>query len=76
MCDCLGYALAQISVIIDPQMYLIGGGVGGGFNWFAEDLRAAFRKYCLAPSVATRILPASLGNEAAIFGSAYMALQS
>ena len=75
MCDCLGYALAQISVIMDPQMYLIGGGVGGGFKLYAEELRAAFRKYCLAPSVSTRILPASLGNDAAMYGSAFQAMQ-
>lgn len=74
MCDCLGYAMAQISVIIDPQMYLIGGGVGGGFNLYSEELRAAFRKYCLAPSISTRILPASLGNDAAMYGSAYQAM--
>ncbi len=75
MCDKLGYAMAQISTVVDPQIYLIGGGVGGGFNLYAEDLRAAFRKYCLAPSVATRILPASLGNDAAMYGCAYQALQ-
>lgn len=74
MSDYLGYAMAQISVVVDPQIYLIGGGVGGGFNTYAEDLRGAFRKYCLAPSIATRILPASLGNDAAMYGCAYQAL--
>ena len=74
MSEYLGYAMAQISVIVDPQIYLIGGGVGGGFKVYAEDLRASFRKYCLAPSVATRILPASLGNDAAMYGCAYQAL--
>ena len=74
MADYLGYAMAQISTVVDPQIYLIGGGVGGGFKTYAEDLRASFRKYCLAPSVATRILPASLGNDAAMYGCAYEAL--
>ena len=74
MSEYLGYAMAQISAIVDPQIYLIGGGVGGGFKVYAEDLRASFRKYCLAPSVATRILPASLGNDAAMYGCAYQAL--
>ena len=69
------FAMAQISVIMDPQMYLIGGGVGGGFNIFADELRASFHKYCLAPSVGTRILPASLGNDAAMYGSAFLAMQ-
>ena len=75
MCDYLGYALAQISVIMDPQMYLIGGGVGDGFKLYADELRAAYRRYCLAPSVSTRILPASLGNDAAMYGSAFQAMQ-
>lgn len=74
MCDCLGYAMAQISAVVDPQIYLIGGGVGGGFNLYAKDLRLAFRKYCLAPSIDARILPASLGNDAAMYGCAYEAL--
>ena len=74
MCDYLGYAMAQISLVTDPQAFLIGGGVGGGFNVYAEDLRAAFRKYCLAPSAGARILPASLGNDAAMYGCAYEAL--
>lgn len=75
MCDYLGFAMAQISAVMDPQMYLIGGGVGGGFKMYAEELRAAFRKYCLAPSAGTRILPASLGNDAAMYGSAFQAMQ-
>ena len=74
MCDYLGYAMAQISAVVDPQIYLMGGGVGGGFNLYAKDLRNAFRRYCLAPSVDTRILPASLGNDAAMYGCAYQAL--
>lgn len=75
MSEYLGYAMAQISVIVDPQMYLIGGGVGGGFKVYAEELRASFRKYCLAPSVSARILPASLGNDAAMYGSAFQAME-
>ena len=74
MCDYLGYAMAQISAVTDPQVYLIGGGVGGGFNLYAEDLRLAFRKYCLAPCASARILPASLGNDAAMYGCAFQAL--
>lgn len=74
MADSLGFALAQISVIVNPSTYLIGGGVGGGFNLYADALRGSFRKYCLAPSASVRILPASLGNDAAMYGCAYKAL--
>ena len=74
MCDYLGYAMAQVSVVVDPAAYLIGGGVGGGFKLFAEALRTSYRSYCLSPSASTRILPASLGNDAAMYGCAFQAL--
>ncbi len=75
MCDALGFAMAMVSCVIDPQVYLIGGGVSGGFDLFADELRAKYREYCLSPSAAARILPASLGNQAAMYGSAFAALQ-
>ena len=76
MCDSLGFALAQVSAVIDPQLYLVGGGVGEGFGLFADELRAAFRAYCLPMSTPARILPAALGNDAALYGDAYLALQN
>ncbi len=74
MCDSLGFAMAQISAILDPSVYLIGGGVSGGFELFAEELGSAYRTYCLGSSVDAKILPASLGNNAAMYGCAYQAL--
>ncbi|WP_077598291.1 ROK family protein [Olsenella urininfantis] len=75
MCEHLGYALAQVSTIIDPAVYLVGGGVAGAFDLYAERLSASFRAHCLAPSSATRILPCSLGNDAGMYGVAYEALR-
>ena len=75
MCDTLGLALAQISCVIDPAAYLIGGGVAGGFDLFAERLAASFRSHCLSTSASARILPCSLGNQAGMYGVAYAALQ-
>lgn len=75
MADYLGFALATISTIVDPEVYLIGGGVGGGFDLFSSQLRAAYVRYCLPTSSSARILPASLGNQAAMYGCAYQALQ-
>lgn len=72
MCDSLGFALAQASVVIDPGLYLIGGGMGEGFDLFADELRAAFRTHCLSTSAGARILPASLGNKAAMYGCAFL----
>lgn len=75
MCEYLGYALAQLSVIIDPAVFLIGGGVAGAFDAFSNKLAASFRAHCLSTSSAARILPCSLGNKAGMYGAAYAGLQ-
>lgn len=72
----LGYALAQISVVIDPSLFLVGGGVSGGWDLFGDRLQAAFRKHCLPASRSARIMPAALGNAAALYGSAYLAMRT
>ncbi len=75
MCERLGYALAQISTIVDPAAYLIGGGVAGAFDLYEDQLVASFRAHCLLPSERARIVPCSLGNDAGMLGVAYAALQ-
>ncbi len=74
MCEKLGFALAQVSAVVDPAVFLIGGGVAGAFDLFGEELARAFRSRCLAPSAAARILPCVLGNDAGMYGVAYEAL--
>lgn len=76
MCDRLGFALAQISVVMDPEAYLIGGGVAGGFDQFGTKLSTSFRSHCFSASAAAKIVPCSLGNEAGMYGVAYAALQA
>ena len=75
MVDRLGYALAQISCVVDPECFLVGGGVAGGFDLFGEKLQDAFRGHCLKPSAGAEIRACSLGNEAGMYGAAYSALQ-
>ena len=75
MCDYLGLAMSQISCVVDPELYLIGGGVAGAFEAFAPTLRERFRAHALKPCRDARIEAASLGNQAAMYGSAYEALR-
>jgi glucokinase len=74
MADYLGYALAQVSVVADPSLYLIGGGVSAGWDLFGDALQQAFQSYCFKSCKPARIAPAALGNDAALYGSAYLAL--
>lgn len=75
MCDYLAQAMAQISCVVDPAMYLIGGGVAGAFATFAPELRERFSAYALPTCKDVRIEAASLGNQAAMYGCAYEALR-
>ena len=75
MCDYLALAMSQISCIVDPEMYLIGGGVAGAFATFAPELREKFAEYALKPCKEARIEAASLGNQAAMYGCAYETLR-
>lgn len=75
MCEYLAQAMSQISCVIDPAMYLIGGGVAGAFATFAPELRARFAAHALPTCRDVRIEAASLGNQAAMYGCAYEALR-
>lgn len=75
MCEYLAQAMAQISCVTDPAMYLIGGGVAGAFATFAPELRRRFAAHALPTCQDVRIEAAGLGNQAAMYGCAYEALR-
>ena len=75
MCEYLAQAMAQVSCVVDPAMYLIGGGVAGAFATFAPELRRRFAAHALPTCRDVRIEAASLGNQAAMYGCAYEALR-
>lgn len=75
MCDYLALAMSQISCVMDPELYLIGGGVAGAFATFAPRLRESFQKIALPTCRDVRIEAAGLGNQAAMYGCAYEALR-
>ena len=76
MCDYLGHALALISTVLDPEAFVLGGGTSNSSDLFMDRLEASFRRYALAMAADTPIEIASLGNDAGIFGAAYVALQA
>lgn len=75
MVEYLAFAMAQMSAVVDPEMYIIGGGVAGSFDVFAAELTAKFREFALTPCAGTKIVHATLGNQAGMYGSAYCAMQ-
>ena len=75
MCEYLAIAMAQVSCVVDPAMFLIGGGVAGAFAAFAPELRRRFAEHALTSCKSARIEAATLGNQAAMYGCAYEALR-
>ena len=65
----LGRAMATVSCVIDPELYLIGGGISKAGDFLLDKLRTEFRKLALAVSENARIEAAKTGSDAGIFGA-------
>lgn len=74
MADKLGFALAQVACVVDPDVILIGGGIAGGFEYYCDDLKAAYQRYSLETCASTEIRTANLESNAGIFGAARYAM--
>jgi len=68
--ECLGRALATVSCVCDPEVFVIGGGVSAAGQIIIDTVQAAFVRYAFPAAEETRFTLASLGNDAGIFGCA------
>ena len=69
MTDTLGMALANVANTVDPEMFMIGGGVSRAGDVLFAPLREHFKVYAFKSCRETPIVPAILGNDAGIYGS-------
>lgn len=76
MVDYLGRALSIISNVVDPEIFLIGGGASASADVYLDALREAYRHYAFPAAVDTPIEVAQLGNDAGIIGAAYVAVKA
>lgn len=74
--DTLGRTIADLAIIINPSIILIGGGVSKAGDQLLSVIKEAFHKYAL-PRVSNvcEIKLAQLGNDAGIIGAAYLVEQ-
>ncbi|MBE6963724.1 MAG: ROK family glucokinase [Ruminococcaceae bacterium] len=72
--DYLGRAMSFISCTVDPDVYIIGGGMSRAGKTVLNPVMKAYRKYAFHVSAATGAVIADLGNDAGIYGCAKMAL--
>lgn len=70
MAETLGRGLAQACCLIDPELVVIGGGMGAEGDLYLDATRRSFDSRCLPPQRGLPIERARLGNAAGVVGAA------
>ena len=73
-CDCLGYSLAATAAVIEPEIFIIGGGVSKAGQILVDRVQAYFVKYAWPGIRGIKFALAELGNDAGIYGAASIAI--
>lgn len=69
----LGTALAQVACVVDPEVFVIGGGVSKAGECLLDYIRKPYREHAFHVSKDTEFRIASLGNDAGTYGAAWAA---
>lgn len=72
MAQLLGKALAAISCVCDPEIFIIGGGVSKAGEILLKGTQKYFMSHAFPSAENTVFALAQLGNDAGIYGSAHM----
>ena len=70
----LGYAMATISTLVDPSIYVIGGGVSKAGEILFDFIKGPYMEKAFFANEEVEFALAKLGNDAGIYGGAKLAL--
>lgn len=73
-CYYLGWALAAVTMVLDPEAYLIGGGVSRAGTFLTDLIRRYHNELSPMATKKADIVLAELGNDAGIYGAAKLIL--
>lgn len=74
--DYLGKGLAAVAGVVNPEIFVIGGGVSKAGDILFDFIRPAYEKYVFHGSRNVKFARATLGNDAGIYGAAKLVLGS
>ena len=74
--ETLGRALAIVSCVCDPEVFVIGGGVSAAGQIILDAVQKAFVRHAFPAAEETRFELATLGNDAGICGAARLILDT
>ena len=66
----LGYALANVACVVDPEVFVIGGGVSKAGSILIETTKKYYQEYAFHACRSAAFELATLGNDAGIYGAA------
>jgi glucokinase len=72
----LGVGLASLANIFNPDVMVVGGGVGEVGESILAPAREEYRRRALPPNAAAPVLRAALGNRAGMLGAALIAREA
>lgn len=70
----LGLVLSQVALTVDPEAFVIGGGVSKAGQFLTDKIDKYYQKYTVISKDKGIIALAKLGNDAGIYGAARMVL--
>lgn len=70
----LGKALSCVAAVVDPEVFVIGGGVSAAGQVLLDYVEKYYRQYAFTPSKQTTFKLAALGNDAGICGAARLVM--
>ena len=73
--DYLGKGLAAVADVVNPEVFVIGGGVSKAGEILLDYIEPAFQKYVFSACRGARFTLATLGNDAGIYGAAGLILR-
>lgn len=73
-CYYLGWAMASITMVVDPEAYIIGGGVSKAGKFLTDMIQENHDKMSPMSTKKAKVVLAELGNDAGIYGAAKLIL--
>jgi len=75
-CRYLGLALSHAAMTVDPEVFVIGGGVSRAGTFLIQMIQPYYEEYLPLSREKSEIMLAQLGNDAGIYGGARLILQN
>ena len=73
-CEYLAQGLQVISCVVNPEAFVIGGGVSKAGQYLIDEIEYRFNQIAFHGGKSTKIILATLGNDAGIYGAMKMIL--